>query len=146
MPITATHNGRPSSRKPDIILVSFQGARNAFSEGDLGSWDDYAFETAAHKPKNNFKWKDSFSAVELERTKHELPLPKEKYSLKPAKTLPPQPLPSSLNEMLLPMAQSALYAAERMSHAFWISHAINLVIIGESSRTVVVSFHMHVLT
>jgi hypothetical protein len=31
------------------------------------------------------------------------------------------------------MLQSALYAAERMSHAIWISHAINLVIIGESS-------------
>jgi hypothetical protein len=31
------------------------------------------------------------------------------------------------------MNQSALYAAERMSDAIWISHAINLVIIGERS-------------
>jgi hypothetical protein len=29
------------------------------------------------------------------------------------------------------MLQSALYAAEMMSHAIWISHAIKLVIIGE---------------
>jgi exonuclease I len=29
------------------------------------------------------------------------------------------------------MAQSALYAAERMSNAIWISHTINLVIIGK---------------
>ena len=29
------------------------------------------------------------------------------------------------------MLQSALYAAERMSHAIWISHTVNLVIIGE---------------
>lgn len=29
------------------------------------------------------------------------------------------------------MLQSALYAADRMSHGFWISHAINLVIIGQ---------------
>jgi Fungal protein kinase len=33
--------------------------------------------------------------------------------------------------------QSALYAAERMSHAIWISHAINLVVIGEPFPTVI---------
>jgi hypothetical protein len=31
----------------------------------------------------------------------------------------------------LAMLQSALYAVEWMSHAIWISHTINLVIIGE---------------
>jgi hypothetical protein len=31
----------------------------------------------------------------------------------------------------LAMLQSALYAAEWMSHAIWISHTVNLVIIGE---------------
>jgi hypothetical protein len=39
------------------------------------------------------------------------------------------------------MVQSALYAAERLSHAIWISHAINLVIVGEPSRTVTVLFY-----
>jgi hypothetical protein len=47
---------------------------------------------------------------------------------------------------LLPIVQSALYAAKRISHAIWISHAINLVIVGEPSRTVTVSFYVHVLT
>jgi hypothetical protein len=41
---------------------------------------------------------------------------------------------ATLNESSA-MVQSALYAAERMSDAIWISHAINLVIIGEPSRS-----------
>jgi hypothetical protein len=43
------------------------------------------------------------------------------------------------------MLQSALYAAERMSHAIWITHAINLVVIGESSRIDMDTFHAHIL-
>jgi hypothetical protein len=31
---------------------------------------------------------------------------------------------------LAPMVQSGIYAAERMSHAVWIGHAINLLIVG----------------
>jgi len=38
------------------------------------------------------------------------------------------------------MLQSALCAAEGVSHVFWISHAINLVIIGEPLPTVVFMF------
>ena len=33
--------------------------------------------------------------------------------------------------LLQPAVQSALYAAERQSHAIWISHTINLVVISE---------------
>jgi len=44
------------------------------------------------------------------------------------------------------MLQSTLYAAERMSSAIWISHAINLVVVSESSQTDMVMFHAHVLT
>ncbi len=29
------------------------------------------------------------------------------------------------------MLQGALYAAEKLSHAIWISHTINLVVIGK---------------
>ena len=43
----------------------------------------------------------------------------------------------------LPIVQNALYAAKRMSHAIWISHTINLVIVGEPSRAVTV---VHILT
>jgi hypothetical protein len=42
---------------------------------------------------------DSFSAVELRRIKAELPAPPEKYTVKPAKTIPPQPLPGSIYEI-----------------------------------------------
>jgi len=41
-PITATHNDHPSTRNPDIILVSLEAAQKAFSEGDPGTWDDHA--------------------------------------------------------------------------------------------------------
>jgi hypothetical protein len=35
------------------------------------------------------------------------------------------------------LLQSALYAAERMSHAIWISHVIGLVVKGEPSSIVI---------
>jgi hypothetical protein len=41
----------------------------------------------------------------------------------------PTPAPKKISAMV----QSALYATERLCHAFWISHAINLVIIGKCS-------------
>ena len=41
------------------------------------------------------------------------------------------------------MVQSALYAAERMSHGIWISHAINLVVVGEPLSF---RFTLHFLT
>jgi hypothetical protein len=44
------------------------------------------------------------------------------------------------------MLQSAVYAAERMSHAIWISHAINLVVIGGSNRIDMDTCHAHILT
>ena len=140
-------------RKPDIIIASLDAARNAFraSEGDdLVSWADFSPKTVttASLPKKSFEWKDIFSAVELKQIKPKLPPPPEKYFVKPAKMIPPQPLPFSLHETLYdgiptqhgpppkPMVQSARYAAERLSHGIWISHAINLVIVGESSRNV----------
>jgi hypothetical protein len=42
---------------------------------------------------------DSFSAVELRRIKAELPAPPEKYTVKSAKMIPPQPLPTSMHEI-----------------------------------------------
>lgn len=97
-PITATHNGHLSKRKPDIILVSLDAAQNAFSEGDLGTWADHAFKTAAEPPNNGFEWSDSLSAGELRRTKSALPSPPAEYTLKSAKKIPPQAIPNAIYE------------------------------------------------
>ncbi|KAF8484070.1 hypothetical protein DFH94DRAFT_338639 [Russula ochroleuca] len=200
MLIQAKHNGHGSDRKPDVILVSLKAARKASSKDDQGSWGDYAFETAAEAPKNNFEWKVSFSAVEFKKKSKKLPPLLKKYSVGSAKTILPHPNPRRETEDLAtwhegtqssrdgmpksskngepsqsdrrtsqsayrsshpsssskrksdheeessskkrkteaelsrslrrsPMVQSALYAAERMSHGIWISHAINLVVV-----------------
>src|ERR1700722_1753824 len=97
--ITATHNGYTSHRKPDIILVSLDVARNAFSDGDPGSWADHALKTAAEPPKNDFKWRDCLSAGEFKRTKSTLPSPPVEYTVKPAESIPPQPCPSAPHEI-----------------------------------------------
>ncbi|KAF8460883.1 hypothetical protein DFH94DRAFT_106436 [Russula ochroleuca] len=105
--IAEEHNGHRSrhkpSPKPNIIIVSLDATRNAFklSEGDdSASWADFALKTSASSPKKRFEWKDFFSAVELEQIKPELPPPSEKYFVKTAKIIPPQPIPISLHETL----------------------------------------------
>lgn len=97
-PITATHNGHPSNRKPDIILVTLDVAQKAFSEGDPGTWVDHTLKTAAEPPNNGFEWSDSLSAGELRRTKPTLPSPPTEYTDKPAKTIPPQAIPKAIYE------------------------------------------------
>jgi hypothetical protein len=96
--IAATHNGHTSQRKPDVILVSLEVAQNAFSDGDPGSWADHALKTAGEPPRNDFQWSGSLSAGEFKRTKSTLPSPPAEYTAKPAKNIPPQPLPSALYE------------------------------------------------
>jgi hypothetical protein len=90
-PITATHSGHLSTRKPDIILVFLDVAQNAFSEGDPGTWADHALKTAAEPPNNDFEWSDTLSAGELRRTMFTLPSPPAKYTVKPANEIPLQP-------------------------------------------------------
>ncbi len=96
--ITATHNGHTSQRKPDVILVSLEVAQNAFSDGDPGSWADHALKTAGEPPKNDFQWSGPLSAGEFKRIMSTLPSPPAEYTVKPAKNIPPQLLPSALYE------------------------------------------------
>jgi len=96
--ITATHNGHMSQCKPDVILVSLEVAQNAFSDGDPGSWADHALKTAGEPPRNDFNWSGSLSAEEFKRTKSTLPPPPAEYTVKPAKTIPPQSFPGALYE------------------------------------------------
>jgi hypothetical protein len=91
--ITATHNVHTSQRKPDVIL-----AQNAFSNGDPGSWADRALKTAGEPPRNDFQWSGSLSAGEFKRFKSTLPLPLAEYTVKLAKNIPLQPLPTVLCE------------------------------------------------
>ena len=64
----------------------------------------------------------------------------EGSSNKKAKT---QPLPL---KRLPAMLQTALYAAERVSDAICISHAINLVVIGESPHSYVSLARSHLIS
>jgi hypothetical protein len=87
-PITVMHNSHLSTRKPVIILVSLDVAQNAFSEGDLGNWADYALKSAAKPPENSLKW--SLCVGELRRPKSTLPSPPAKYTVKVVNEIPPQ--------------------------------------------------------
>jgi hypothetical protein len=75
-------------------------ARRAYAEGDLGSWTDHALNTAAYPPKNVFQWDDPLSVAEFKRRKLSLSLPPPEYTIKPAKSIPPQHLPSSAYEIV----------------------------------------------
>jgi hypothetical protein len=88
--MTATHNGHLSTCIPDIILVSLDVARNAFSEGNLGTWADHALKSAAEAPRNGFEWGDSLSVAELRRPNRMLPLPPAVYTVKAGNEIPPQ--------------------------------------------------------
>jgi hypothetical protein len=91
-PINATHNGHQSTRIPDIILVSLDAARNAFSEDDLGTWADHALKSAAEAPRIGFEWSSSLSVAELRRPNRTLSLPPAVYTIKVVDEIPPQNL------------------------------------------------------
>jgi hypothetical protein len=95
--ITATHNGHLSTRIPDIILVSLDAARSAFSEGDLGTWADHALKSAAEAPRNAFEWSDPLSVAELRRPNHTLRSPPAVYTPNAVNEIPPQVPPKTIH-------------------------------------------------
>jgi hypothetical protein len=92
----ATHNRHYSERKPDLLFVFLDDARNAFDDGDHGTWADYAFNTAGDAPKTSFAWSNALSALELRRPTRALPFPPDKYTIGPAKTILPQLAPKTV--------------------------------------------------
>jgi hypothetical protein len=98
--MTGIHNGHQSERKPDLPLVSLDHAREAFEEGDPGTWDDYAFRTAGDPPRRSFRWSDALSAWEVRRIKPAFRLPPDKYTIQLAETIPPQRLPKTIHDAL----------------------------------------------
>jgi hypothetical protein len=95
MLINATHNGQASRRKPDVVLVSYATARDAFSPGDTAAWDEYAFNSAANSPKHNFEWRHPLLTAEFKRKQNGLDPPPARYDIKLTKSIPPQTLPAT---------------------------------------------------
>jgi hypothetical protein len=74
-------------------------AGKTYSDGDEGGWAKYALNKAAELPPNGFKWRDSFSAVEIRRNREVLPTPSKMYTVKPAKAISPQHIPSRCEDL-----------------------------------------------
>jgi len=91
--IRATHNGHPSTRKPDIVLVFLETAQNAFAENDSGCWEDFAFKTASNPPNEGFSWDDCLSVGEFKRTSKRLARLPAKYKYKEVSEIAPQVVP-----------------------------------------------------
>ncbi|KAG0698935.1 hypothetical protein DFH29DRAFT_834252 [Suillus ampliporus] len=78
--INQTHQGAESRRKPDVVVVSCQSARNAGKEKkDL---KEKIYTKARCKPDSNFQWTDVRSTLEFKRTKNRLQLPPSTYQVK----------------------------------------------------------------
>jgi hypothetical protein len=123
--IEGTHKEQEWFSKPDVVLVPISSARGAFDLDDHSAWSDHAFKTNA--PNRNFGWNDILLTVEFRHNKPTMMKPPPEYKHKAMDSIEPQSLHSSGHSAI----QSGLYAAERLSHALWISHAINLVVISQ---------------
>jgi len=74
MPIRQKHQGVESHRKPDIVVVSHQTAREVFEDGGKPSKNDgskskpskFTSDAAKQKPKGRFEWPDVLSTFKLE--------------------------------------------------------------------------------
>ena len=154
--ITTVHDGDLWACKPDIVLVSHQDVQDAYKSGDPGQWPDFAFKTACDSPKEPFTWSHLLSCLEFKLRKKSLVPPPVFYNIYEILEITPMPAPlDAFDEIGLwtvtgdtsdiaddsefstenpdrihPTLQSALYAAERLSHGIWVNHAINLVVIG----------------
>ena len=93
-------------------------ARNAFREGDVGPWDDFAFKTAGKPPKDAFKWCDVLSSGELRRTKTPFSQPPTTYTAEGAKDIPPQAIPKDpfevREELTQPSRETMLKSAAQV--------------------------------
>ena len=81
MPIRQKHQGVESHRKPDIVVVSHQTAREVFEDGGKPSKNDdskskpgkFTSDAAKQKPKGRFEWPDVLSTLECKRGKNLTP-------------------------------------------------------------------------
>ena len=67
-------------RKPDVVVVPLQAARDVQKHGDLNNpLETYAI--GREKPFGNFQWKDIRSTVEFKRSKTRINPPPASYEL-----------------------------------------------------------------
>ncbi|KAG1800984.1 uncharacterized protein HD556DRAFT_1438983 [Suillus plorans] len=68
-PIRQMHQGVESSRKPDVVIVSWDTAQKVQQDGDCYCKKDMYTKLACNKPHGNFQWKNVLSTVEFKYTK-----------------------------------------------------------------------------
>lgn len=68
-PVRQLHQGVESCRKPDVVIVSWDTARKAKTDGDLYCKQDLYTKLVCSKPDGNFQWKDVLSTIEFKYTK-----------------------------------------------------------------------------
>jgi hypothetical protein len=120
--INETDNEQESISKPHVVLVSMHSA--ALDLDDHAVWSDYAFKT-----NHNLGWDDILLPVGFKHNKPTMMKPPPEYKHKAMESIEPRSLLSPDHLAI----QSGLYAAEKLSHAFWISHVITLIVIGQFS-------------
>ncbi|KAF8871145.1 hypothetical protein BD779DRAFT_1478399 [Infundibulicybe gibba] len=155
MNVPANYDGC-GSPKPDVVLTALDAVRAAFPDRPSSAgWDDFAFSTAGDPPKCHFGWEgpilDSGEDSEPDEVATDGIEAGRLLDSGESKAFPCQTLGGSclgkrkrdvesrigslkrLREStgVSAMLQSASYAAERMSRAFWVTHSINLVIIND---------------
>ena len=74
--IKQKHQGVESTRKPDVVVVSYQSARGVLKDGTNPTKSKLYSDIACKKPHGNFQWPDILSTFEFKRaTNHKMKHP-----------------------------------------------------------------------
>lgn len=74
--IKQKHQGVESTRKPDVVVVSYQSARGVLKDGTKPRKSKLYSDIACKKPHGNFQWPDILSTFEFKRsTNHKMKHP-----------------------------------------------------------------------
>lgn len=96
IPITATHDGMQSKRKPDITIVALAAMVAAYN---VGAWDDLAMKDAPYPPKGHLPWDGQLLSMDLKLKLYALGNVPEAYEKKACKHYPPQTFKHLLKEL-----------------------------------------------
>jgi len=105
-PILQDHKGRRSTRKPDVLILPYECARNTLPKRKRNmSPSEYKIINAAAKPTAWLLWKDILACIELKRPNKEFSPCPLSHAVTEYKDTVPKYLPV---EHLVPAAVSAL--------------------------------------
>lgn len=96
IPISATHSGMQSKRKPDITIIALAAAIAAY---DVGKWHDLAMKHGPYPPKGHLGWEQQLLSLEAKLNLHALGSVPEAYEKKPIKHNPPQTFKHMMKEL-----------------------------------------------